>query len=155
MGTKANKLGSIGTGPQMLSCLSQKVVIGDFTDGAGTSGYVDLAKQLPQGAIVLGFMYKVVVGFGGDTSAALQVGDTSDLDRYTGSTDPSVLTTGDIIGSVSTANDTTGVKSQNPTAHTVRLTITGAADFTSIVTAGAGELDIYIWFIEGVPSSAR
>jgi hypothetical protein len=116
--------------------ISQRVVVGDFTDGAGAAGTLVLANQIPIGAFVERVLLRNVTGFTGNTSAVLIVGDGTTADRYNTGT-PSVFTTANAIdmGAVSgTAIHTA--------AATPRLTVTSAADFTA-VTAGALTIDIY------------
>ena len=57
-----------------LCCLSETVAKSGFTDGGSTSGYVDLATQIPAGSLILGCEYNVVGAASGDTSAVIQVG---------------------------------------------------------------------------------
>jgi hypothetical protein len=59
---------------------------------ASTSGTYQMAGSLPAGAIVLGMKLGPVVGFAGDTTAVLTIGDGSDVDRYHTGT-PTVFTT--------------------------------------------------------------
>lgn len=119
--------------------IEQTVAFDDFTDGGGTSGTLVLSETVPVGAILLGSKVTVATGFTGDTTAALTIGDGSDVDRYNTGT-PSVL--------AAAANGIqTGVPSGNKlitTANTPTLTVTGAADFTSI---SAGAMTVRIYYI--------
>jgi len=111
-----------------------------MTDGGGTTGTIACPGTLPAGAYVLGTQVRVFTGFGGDTTATVQVGDGSDVDRYTTGT-PSVLAAlpaGVDVGVPS------GVR-YHETAKTVTVTITGGADFTAIT---AGDVEICVAYIE-------
>ena len=80
-----------------------------------------------------------LTGFTGDTSATIQVGDGSDVDRYNTGT-PDVFTTnasGVDMGSVSGAD-------WHDSTATVTITITSAADFTN-VSAGAATISIFYY----------
>lgn len=133
----------VGVGPSLpnvIKTIQQTVVLGDFTDGGSTTGTVDLTDQLPANALVLGCLVKVNAAFAGDTSATLQVGDGSDVDRYSTGT-PSVFAAapnGINMGAVS------GVAHQTQ-ADTVTLTVTSATDFTSVT---GGSLSITILYIQ-------
>lgn len=135
---------------RMVECISQRIRIGDFTDGAGTNGYVDLKHTLPKGAIVLGWAAKIITGFIGDTTALMSVGTSDNPDAYTGLTpDPSCYTgAGTIIGAHSSSDGTDGVNTVSGSEVTLRVSIVGASDFTLITT---GEADIYVYYIQGVP----
>lgn len=109
-----------------------------MTDGGGTSGTFDLTEQIPIGAYVVRAALLDVVGFTGNTSAVINIGDGSDVDRYnTGN--PSVFTTAAAID--------VGVPSGagvHTAAVTPRVTITGNSDFTAI---SAGELTLRLWIL--------
>lgn len=116
--------------------ISDYVTVSQFTDGGSTSGTFALTNQVPIYATVDYITVKDVTGFAGDTTAALTVGDGTDVDRYNTGT-PSVFATATQID--------TGVPSgtkYHSAAKSITLTITGTADFTSIVTNGAGKLTV-------------
>lgn len=118
--------------------LTETVAFGAFTDGAGTSGtYALTVGTIPVGATVLSAAVTAIVGFTGDTSAVLIIGDGSDTDRYNTGT-PSVFTTA--AGGI-TVGAPSGV-TYHAAAKTVTLTVTGNADFTSI-TAGSLTVELY------------
>lgn len=117
--------------------ITQTVLFSQFTDGAGTSGTFALSEPIPVGAIVLHSCLTNIVGFAGDTSAVITVGDGTDVDRYNTST-PSVFASiayGIALGIPS------GVQ-YHAAQKTVTLTVTSAADFTS-VSAGSVTIEIY------------
>lgn len=119
---------------------SQTLAIADFTDNANTTGYIDLDTTLPANAIVVGWKAVVSEGFAGDTTAVCQVGIAGDLDKYSGATTASVLAAATVgaMGNTDTVMATT--------AQTVRVTVTGGADFTSIVTAANGAMVISLYY---------
>lgn len=132
----------VGLGDQTLprvNVISQSVAFGDFTDNTDATGYVDLTPKLPAGAIPLGFKAIVSVGFANDTSAAIQVGISSDLDRFSLNTDQSVLTAAS-VGSLPATDAVDGMNAE----QTVRVTVTGGADFTSI---NAGVMVVYVYYL--------
>lgn len=119
---------------------AQTIAIGDFTDNANTTGYVDLDVPVPAGATVKGWQADVKTAFTGDSSAVIQVGDSANLDRFTSKTDNSIFTAG-VVGAV--APSVTGDPAYCASDTTVRVTVTGGVDFGSIA---AGELDLKIVF---------
>jgi hypothetical protein len=126
--------------PPRIAFVQQKVDLADFTDNTDATGYVDLSTQLLAGAIPLGFKAVVHTAFIGNVSAAIQVGVAGDLDRFSSDTSQSVFTTGVIgAGAPADAADGMGV------AQTVRVTVTGATDFTAIT---AGSMTVTVYYIE-------
>lgn len=118
--------------------LSQSVAFGDFTDNGDATGYVDLTATLPAGALVLGWKCVVSTGFTGDTTAVVSVGIAGDLDRFSADTAQSVLAAA-TVGSLALAADAAdGINA----AVTVRVTVTGGADFGSI-SAGVMVVNVY------------
>ena len=120
--------------------IEEEVVRSQFTDGGSTSGTYQMKSAIPVGGHVLATTYTGIIGFTGDTSAVMTVGDGSDVDRYNTGT-PSVYTT---AGAVE-AGVPSGVKG-HATAIYPTLTVTSAADFTN-VTAGA--VKVTIFFVKG------
>lgn len=134
---------STGRSTAMLGCLSETVAIASFTDGGAAVGTYQMAGSIPAGALILLTKLGPVVGFAGDTSAAITIGDGSDVDRYHTGT-PSVFTTaanGVECGIVSGTKLIT-------TANRPTLTVTTAADFTAAVTNGSGVVTVSIFYIE-------
>jgi len=128
---------ALGKGQVSIECLSQTVAFGSFTDGGGTSGYIDLTPKMPAGAIPLGVKYVVGTGFTGDTTAVVQTGVSGDTDRFSSVTDQSVLAAATVGHGVPTdAGD--GINA----AQTVRVTVTGASDF-GLITAGSMVVNVY------------
>ena len=140
---------------RMVECISQRIRIGDFTDGGSASGYVDLKHKLPIGAIVLGWAAKIITGFKGSTTALMLVGISNDTDSYTGlAAGPSCFLpaaggTPVVIGAKSTWDGTNGGLNTVLAAETtIRVTVTEDNDFTEVLV---GEADIYVYYIQGVP----
>jgi len=126
--------------PPRIAFVQQKVDLADFTDNTDATGYVDLATQLPAGAIPLGFKAVVHTAFAGNTSAVIQVGVSGDLDRFSSVTDQSVFTAG-VVGAGAPADAADGMNA----AQTVRVTVTGGTDFTAIT---AGSMTVTVYYIE-------
>jgi hypothetical protein len=122
--------------------LSEVVAFGDFTDNEDTTGYIDLATQIPAGAIPIGFKAVVATGFTGDTTAVVQVGVAGDLDRFSAVTDQSVLAAATVGATVPT-DACDGMNA----AQTVRVTVTGGADFSSI---SAGSMTVTLYYLQTV-----
>ncbi len=119
---------------------SQNLLIADFTDGTGTSGYIDIDVDLPANAVVVGWKAVVSGAFAGDTTAVIEVGVSGDTDKYSAVTTASCFATG-TVGAIGN-NDTVLAT----TAQTVRVTVTGTADFTSIVTDAGGAMIISLYY---------
>lgn len=115
----------------------QTVDHADFTDGGAAVGTLDLSTVIPLGAFFLGCALRNVTGFAGDTSAVIVVGDGSDADRYMTGT-PNVFAS--IPGGLSLGIPN-GVL-YHAAAKTPKVTITTAADWTS-VSAGGFIIDLY------------
>ena len=140
------RIGSaIGLGDASLpriSVTSQSVAFGDFTDVTDATGYVDLDTDLPAGAIPIATKFVVSTGFTGDTTAIVQAGIAGTLDMFTENTDQSVLAAA-TVGSTPTPDCADGMNA----AKTIRVTVTGGADFTSI---SAGVMVVYVYYLATV-----
>jgi hypothetical protein len=123
--------------PLLRKITSQSLAYGDFTDNEDATGYIDVTTQLPAGALPLGFKAVVTTGFTGDTTATIQVGVATDLDRFSLNTDQSVLAAAS-VGSLAATDGADGMNA----AQTIRVTVTGGADFTSI-SAGVMTVEVY------------
>lgn len=110
----------------------------DFTDGGSTTGTYQVKFELPVGFYVERSQLLDVTGFTNNTSAAITIGDGSDVDRYNTGT-PSVFTTISRLD-LGVASGTRFLA----TANRPTITITGNSDFTAI-NAGALTLRIYGW----------
>lgn len=120
--------------------IKQTVAFGDFTDGGGAAGTIDLDEQLPAGAIPLGVKYVVATGFTGDTTAVVKTGVSGDDDRFSSVTDQSVLAAG-TVGHGVPADACDGIGA----AQTVRVTVTGGADWGSVA---AGSMEVELFYLE-------
>ena len=119
--------------------ITQSVAFGEFTD-VDTKGHIDLTTPMPKGAIPLGCKFVVTTGFTGDTTAIVQAGVSGDTDRFTLNVDQSVLAAA-TVGSLPATDGADGMAA----AQTIRVTVTGGADFTSI---SAGVMVVSVFYIE-------
>lgn len=117
---------------------SQALAFGDFTDNGDATGYIDITTKLPANAIPLGWKAVISEGFANDTSATMQVGIENDLDKFSGATTASCFTAA-TVGAPSNNDALLSASEQ-----TVRVTVTGAADFTSI---NAGSMVVYLYYL--------
>jgi hypothetical protein len=137
-GTEEDEVSSSDGYPLVRKITSQSLAFGDFTDNTDTTGYIDITTaQLPAGAIPLGWKAIVSTGFTGDTTAVISVGGTSDLDRFSEAVDQSVLAAG-TVGGTPPIDGGDGMAA----AQTIRVTVTGGADFGAI-TAGVMVVEVY------------
>ena len=120
---------------QPIGYVEEFVTRSQFTDGGSTAGTYQLKSAVPVGAYVLNTVLTELVGFTGDTSATITVGDGSDVDRYNTGT-PSVYTTANQLA----MGVPSGTK-EHTAAVFPTLTVTSASDFTA-VTAGAFRIKI-------------
>jgi hypothetical protein len=111
-------------------CISKTVAYSAFTDGGSTTGTYVLTPTIPVGAYYYKTLLQDVTGFAGNVSATIQIGDGSDVDRYTTGT-PSVFTT-DTSVDVGVPSGT----AYHDAAATITITVTTNSDFTA-VTAGS------------------
>jgi hypothetical protein len=103
-----------------------------MTDGGGTSGTIDFVTALPIGAIPLASQFACSAAFAGDTTATWKLGTSGATDCY------STTITNSCFTAITTSSlAVVGLAGTNA-AQTARLTITGSADFTSIVSNGTG-----------------
>ena len=122
-----------------LNKIEETFAFGDFTDNADATGEVDFSEAIPVGATFLYAAVTAITGFTGDTTAVATIGDGTDVDRYnTGTLD--VFTT---IAAGIAAGDPSGVR-YHAAAKTPVVTITGGADFTSIV---AGSITVELFYL--------
>ncbi|KKN88750.1 hypothetical protein LCGC14_0246410 [marine sediment metagenome] len=124
-----------------IGVITETVAFGAFTNETGTAlGNIDLGTDVPVGGIPLGCRFEVTTGFTGDTTAIIQCGVSSDLDRFTLNVDQSVLAAG-VVGSVPATDGADGMAA----VQTPRITITGGADWDNI---SAGELIANVYYLE-------
>ena len=125
--------------------INEVLTAASLTDNGGAVGTKNLAVAIPAGARFLYATAISIVGFTGDVSAALTLGDGTDVDRYnTGA--PSVFTTAaqgvDMGAPSGTAWHTAAIAN-------VVATVTSAADITPVI-AGNGSVVLQFWFLEPV-----
>jgi len=127
-----------------LECISKECAITGFTDGGGTSGYIDFAaNSLPAGAIPLGWKAVVTEGFDGNSSATISVGVSGDTDRFSADTAQSVAAAGVVGSSALAADACDGIGA----AQTPRVTVTTASDFTAAKSDGDGVMTVYLYYL--------
>ena len=122
-----------------LQIYKETVTVSQFTDGGSTAGTYDVTFDLPVNFWIERAILTDVVGFAGDTTAVIIIGDGTDHDRLNTGT-PSVFATATIIdlGAPSGTRPVT-------TAFKPRLTVTGGSDFTAVKTDGSGKLTLQVW----------
>lgn len=132
-------LGGNGGG---LGCINQTVSYSDFTDDGGASGHLDLDEQIPIGADVQKTILHSLTGFTGDTTAVLTIGDDGgvDVDRYHSAGTLNVVASAAAGVDCGAPSGTTW----HVAAITVRLVLTGAADFGNF-SAGEATVSICYW----------
>lgn len=132
-------LGGDGGG---LGCLNQTFAYDDFTDDGGASGHLDLDEQIPIGSDFPKMILHSITGFTGDTTAALTVGDSGgvDPDRYHSAGTLNVVASSAAGIACGEPSGTT----KHSAAVTVRLVLTGAADFGNF-SAGEATISICYW----------
>ena len=113
----------------------------DFTNGGAAAGTYTCKFTLPVDFFIHQIAVNNVVGFAGDTTAVIIVGDGSDTDRLNTGT-PSVLTTTSSLdmGPVSGTQPIT-------TAFQPVITVTGGADWDN-VSAGSLDIKVYGWMVD-------
>ena len=125
-----------GTGVKFVE---ETVGFAEFTDNADATGQFDMVGTIPIGAWLIAATVTAITGFTGDTTATMTIGDGTDVDRYnTGTIDVfSPLANGLSGGAPS------GVQ-YHDAVETVRLMVTGGADFTSIA---AGSVTVRFYYL--------
>lgn len=121
--------------------LSERISVDDFTDGGSTAGTLVLTADLPAGAFVMASQVSQVTGFAGDTSAVLAIGDGSDADRYNTGT-YNVFADSSFAGDTLAEGAPSGNRGHVSAMTTITVTVTSAADFTS-VSAGAATVSLF------------
>ena len=117
--------------------ITASIGFADFVDGTSTVGTYTFTETIPAGATFLVGSLSTVTEFLGDTSAALSIGDGTDVDRYNTSTIDVFSTIAGGVG-LGAASGTL----YHDAAKAPVITITTAADWTS-VTGGALVVELY------------
>jgi hypothetical protein len=123
---------------RQLQSFTETVVIAGFTDGAGTSGYIDLTTPMPANAIPILWEADVTIAFAGDSTAVMELGVAGDVDAFTVDAAPSVQTIARVTSS------SLAYVPSSATDRTVRCTITEDDDFTDITT---GSMAITMYYM--------
>lgn len=131
-GGPGQKVGVVGL-------LEQEFDHADFVDGGGAAGTIQFTGALPKGARVLGAKILVPEGFAGDSSATVQVGDGSDVDRYMTGTPDVFSTAEDGVEAGAPSGDLLLTAENRPT-----ITVTSGTDWGSVT---AGKLTVSIYYI--------
>lgn len=128
-----------------LRCISETLTAASLVDGLAAVGTKNLTVAIPAGARFLFTTIDTIVGFAGDVSAVITLGDGVDADRYNTGT-PDIFTTAaagvDMGAPSGTAFHATAIAN-------VVATVTSAADITPVI-AGAGSCSLKFWFLEPV-----
>lgn len=124
-----------------ISTIQETVALADFTDNEDATGEVELSTAIPEGAIVMQTCIDAVTGFAGDTSATVQIGDGTDVDRYNTGT-PNVFATADHISAGAVSGTAYHAAAKTPT-----VTVTSNSDFSSVT---AGEMTVTIFYYQSV-----
>lgn len=119
---------------------SQTVTYNQFTDGGAAVGTLSLSVTIPVGAVFQYSLVNAITGFAGDTSAALEIGDGTDADRYQAASTINVFASAD-AASAGAPNGTL----YHSTAKTPVLTITTNSDWGSVT---AGQLTVTLFWFE-------
>lgn len=115
--------------------IAQRVDITDFTDGGSTTGTLALTATIPEGAYALRSFLSNNTAQTGGASLTIQIGDGTDVDRYTTGT-PSVASAATSLA-LGAPSGTLG----HTAAKTPTVTLTEATDF-GLVTAWAATVVI-------------
>lgn len=140
----AGKITNLMKGKPRINIVREQLLASALTDGGAAVGTKTMSTVIPAGALYLWTLVDTIVGFAGDVSASLKVGDGTTADRFMTGT-PSVFTTaaqGVAMGAVSGTAWMTAAK-------TLTATITSAADVTPVL-AGGGSCYITSAFLEPV-----
>jgi hypothetical protein len=123
--------------------LTETVGVASFTDNTDTTGTYEMTVgTIPAGATFLFAAITAVVGFAGDTSAVITIGDGTDVDRYHTGT-PNVFAT---AAAGVAAGAPSGVL-YHAAAKTPTLIITTATDFGLTVTDGNGSVTVELYYL--------
>jgi len=122
---------------------TQALTVSEFTDNAGTAtGYVDLSVQIPAQSMVLGWKCDVSSGFAGDTTAVMEIGVAGTTAAFTADATQSVF------GVATVGSNSLAASSYTTAATTVRVTVTGGADFTTIKTADTAACTVTVYYVQ-------
>lgn len=124
-----------------LQVARQRISVADFTDGGSTVGTLVLGFTIPAGALVVKTKLDDVVGFAGNTTAVMVVGDGTDPDRYNTSTLNVFANAVAIDGAA-----ISGTAIHAAAIATVTVTVTTSTDFTACKSNGSGRATVSIYY---------
>lgn len=122
----------------------EQLLASALTDGGAAVGTKVMSTTIPAGARYLATLVDTIVGFTGDTSASLKIGDGTTADRYMTGT-PSVFTTAAAGVDMGVVSGT----AWHSAAKTLTATVTSAADVTPVLASG-GSCYVTCYFFEPV-----
>ncbi|KKN51290.1 hypothetical protein LCGC14_0623980 [marine sediment metagenome] len=120
--------------------VAQIVVPGDFTDGGGADGTLNLDKKIPAGSFVLGSKVTVKTAFDG-TTPVLSIGTAGDADEYSGNTTHTVSAVARNLVKAAFISADAGLVAE-PSDISVKLTLSESGDF-GLITAGEMLVEIF------------
>ena len=125
--------------------IGQWVSAGDFTDGGGADGTLNLSKQIPAGSFVFGSKVTVTTGFDAGGTAVMNIGTAADDDLFSVTTHNIETAAANLCegADVAAAGGGTGIVPVSTTV-TVLLTVTeGGGDFTLVGTTGRMYVEVF------------
>ncbi len=133
--------GSTGDWVLVGGALAQRISVEDFADGEADEGTLVLDLTIPAGATVTRCLVRDVVGFAGDTSATMVIGDGDDDDRY-------MTDTLDVFASAEhvDAGEVSGARFHDESVDTITVTVTTDSAFEDCQLEGVGRATIVILF---------
>ncbi len=127
-----------------LRIVREQLLASALTDGGAAVGTKALSTTVPAGARYVATLVDTIVGFTGDTTATLKVGDGTTADRYMTGT-PSIFTTAAAGVDMGVVSGT----AWHSAAKTITATVTSTADVTPVLASG-GSCYITCLFYEPV-----
>lgn len=118
-------------------CVIDTIALADMTDGGAAIASFVMTGDIPIGAEVSRTDLRSITGWAGDTSATIQVGDGTDVDRYTTGT-PSIFATAEMVDAGAVSGTAIHVSAVSPV-----VTITSGSEWGSVT---AGSVTVAIWF---------
>jgi hypothetical protein len=140
-------IGAAKVTPAMLAkprfrVIEETLTAASLVDGTAAEGTKTLTATIPAGAVILRTTVDNIVGFAGDVSAVILLGDGVDDDRYNTGT-PSLFATAAAGVDLGAPSGT----AFHSAAVAVVAKVTSAADITPVI-AGAGSCRLKFWILE-------
>ncbi len=120
--------------------VSQIVEYGDLTDGGGTTGTLDLNKQVPAGSFVIGSKVTVKTAFDGANNV-LAIGTSGDDNEYSGNTTHDISSAASNLVKAASISSAAGIIAEGSDIS-VKLTVTDDSSFGGI-TAGRMLIEVF------------